>query len=205
MELIARDLRHIWHPCSQMKDYEEFPPLPIVSATGSYFKLADGQVLIDAISSWWCKNLGHGHPQLKAALVSQAEIFEHVILANTTNETIVKLSECLTALTAHLKKVFYASEGSCAVEIAIKMSVHAQQILGQSQRTQVMALQNSYHGETGIALAVSDLGLYRKPYEALLKLYSFIENIPYVSSKSDPLWHDCSEQWKIIEQQLEPF
>lgn len=200
--LITRDLKHIWHPCSQMKDYEIFEPLVIKSAKDSYFELSDGTKVIDAISSWWCKSLGHGHIRLKQALLKQLEKFEHVIFANTCNETIVELSEKLANMTKTLDKVFYACEGSSAVEIAIKMSFHASKIKSEN-RNQIIALQNSYHGETGLALSVSDLGLYRKPYEDILIPVTFLENIPYVSSKEDPKWENCFESWQIVEQQLQ--
>ncbi|MFZ0219125.1 MAG: adenosylmethionine--8-amino-7-oxononanoate transaminase [Candidatus Aquirickettsiella sp.] len=203
MDLINRDRQHIWHPCSQMKDYEAFPPLLISKAYGSYIELKDGRRIIDAISSWWCKSLGHNHPRLKTALKTQLESFEHVIFANSTYETIIQLSEKLGQLCPGLNKVFYASEGSSAVEIALKMSLHAQQLRGQKQRIQFTALQNGYHGETFMALGLSDLGLYRQPYEAHLIQPNFIQNIPYVQSSADPAWNDCSAVWPSIEKQLE--
>lgn len=203
MDLINRDRRHIWHPCSQMKDYEAFPPLIISKAYGSYIELKDGRRIIDAISSWWCKSLGHNHPRLKAALHAQLECFEHVIFANSTFEIIIQLSEKLGRLCSGLDKIFYASEGSSAVEIALKMSLHAQQLLGQKQRTQFTSLQNGYHGETFMALGLSDLGLYRLAYETQLVQPKFIRNIPYVNSTADPLWSDCSSVWPTIEEQLE--
>src|SRR3989338_1028806 len=97
----------IWHPCSQMKDYESFTPLVIESANGCYLKTKDQRLIIDAISSWWCKSFGHGEPRLKQALLQQVEKFEHVLLANTSNEMIIQLAEKLTNLTASLKKVFF--------------------------------------------------------------------------------------------------
>ena len=203
MTLIARDLKHIWHPCSQMKDYESFPPLEVISASGSYLKLANGKHIVDAISSWWCKSLGHNHPRLNAALISQVEKFSHVILANTTNKTIVALAEKLALLTKTLDKIFFASDGSSAVEIAIKMSLQARQICQESNRTKIMALENGYHGETCFALAVSDCGLYRKNYETILPVIEFIHDIPYVSSKKDDLWNDCHDYWQRIEKQLD--
>ncbi|MBS0358975.1 MAG: adenosylmethionine--8-amino-7-oxononanoate transaminase [Proteobacteria bacterium] len=202
MNLIKRDLNHNWHPCMQMKDFETFPPLSIKSAEGSYLTLTNGQKLIDANSSWWCKSLGHGHPKLKSALLKQAEQFEHVMFGNTTNETIIALSEKLAELSPNLNKVFYASEGSCAVEIALKMSLHANYLQGQSHRTKFMALKNGYHGETCLALSASDLGLYRKAYESILQPVSFIDHIPYVLSTEDPLWEDCSTHWPKIEEHL---
>ncbi len=200
--IIDRDLQYIWHPCVQMKDYEDFRPLVIKSAKGAYIKLANNTKIIDAISSWWCKNLGHGHPKLKAALLAQANKFEHVIFTNTTHKVIVDLSEKLAGLTKALNKVFYASDGSSAVEAAIKMSLHARIIAGETKRTQIMALDNSYHGETGLALSATNIKLYRTPYEPLLSPFVFIKNIPYVSSKYDPLWQDCSKHWPSIIEQL---
>lgn len=202
MKLIEQDLAHIWHPCSQMKDYESFNPLIVESAAGSTINLADGKQVIDAVSSWWCKSLGHNHPYIKQALFEQAEKFEHVILANTTNETIVKLATRLCRLTSMLDKVFFTGDGSCAVEVALKMSIHAHQILGQTKKIKFMSLTNSYHGETCGALSVSDLGLYRAAYKPILMDVYFLQNIPYVTDRLDPLWADCSAQWLQIEQQL---
>lgn len=203
MQLINRDLRHIWHPCSQMKDYLSFPPLIVKKAYGPLIELDDGHCLIDAISSWWCKSLGHNHPRLKKALCSQLDRFEHVIFANSTHEVIVQLSEKLAQLSPGLNKVFYASEGSSAVEIALKMALHAQKIKGYSLRTEFTALQNGYHGETFMALGLSDLGLYRQAYEPRLIQPTFISKLPYVHSRQDPLWQDCSDYWPAIERQLE--
>jgi adenosylmethionine-8-amino-7-oxononanoate aminotransferase len=203
-ELIERDLAHVWHPCSQMKEYESFRPAVVVGAEGSYLKLADGSTLIDAISSWWCKPLGHGHPELKAALHAQIEKFEHVMLAQITYPEVVELSERLSTLMPGLTKVMYASDGSCAVEIALKMSLHSRQIRGQ-KRNQFMALKNGYHGETSGALSVSDLGIYRRPYESMLFGACFLDKIPYVSGREDPLWHDCSAIWPEIELQLNRY
>src|SRR5947199_7539679 len=96
--LAARDVAVFWHPCSQMRDYIDFAPLEIVGASGCRLTLADGATLLDAISSWWCKSLGHGHPHLRAAVIDQLDRFEHVIVANTTNAGLVRLCERLLAV-----------------------------------------------------------------------------------------------------------
>lgn len=199
-----QDVQTLWHPCSQMKDYELFRPLVVTSASGSYIELADGRTIIDAISSWWCKSLGHNHPALKKAILTQIEHFEHVVLANTTNELIVQLSQDLVNLMPHLAKVFYASDGSCAVEIALKMSMHTRMLQGHTDRKQFLSLKNSFHGETIGALSVSDLGIYREPYSALLFETLLIE-VPYVTGIQDPKWHDAFEEWLSTEKFLRPF
>jgi adenosylmethionine---8-amino-7-oxononanoate aminotransferase len=203
MDLISRDLKHIWHPCSQMKDYEVFPPLVIKSAKGAYLRLDNGQSVIDGISSWWSKNLGHRHPRLIEALKKQCNKFEHVLLAHTCQEPLVALSEKLCSLLPALNKVFYASEGSMAVEIALKMSLHSRKITDEPKRQHFMALQNAYHGESLLSLSLSDIGIYRRPYESLLPQFEFIQNIPYVNSVEDPLWLNASEAWSVIEKELQ--
>jgi adenosylmethionine-8-amino-7-oxononanoate aminotransferase len=187
-----------------MKDYEQFKPLPVAKAKGSYIYLPNGTRIIDAISSWWCKTLGHQHPRLKRALKHQLEYFEHVILANTTHELIVQLSEKLLDLVPGCQKIFYASDGSSAVEIAMKMSLHARKILNETKKTKFIALQNAYHGETFASMSVSDLGIYRDAYQSLLFDTHFIQDIPYVNSIHDPLWANCQNHWEMIEEKLLP-
>lgn len=196
------DLQYNWHPCSQMKDYEQFKPLVIKRAYGSYLELADGRKIIDAISSWWCKSLGHNHPKLKKALMDQIEKFEHVIFANTTNETIANLSQILGNLMPGLSKIFYAGDGSCAIEIAMKMSLHSRTLQGKTRKTKFIALKNGYHGETSGALSVSDLGIYRNPYRAMLFEPILIEP-HYVQGANDPAWNNANDHWPTVERNLE--
>lgn len=193
-----------WHPGAQMKDYEKFKPLAIKRAYGSYLELINGQKVIDATSSWWCKLLGHNHPLLQKAALAQIEKFEHVLFAHTTHDTIVQLAQKLTSLAPGLNKVFYAGDGSSAVEIALKMSVHTRYLLQQKQRHHFIALKNGYHGETTGALSVSDLGLYKKPYTPLLFSAIFIEPA-YVRDLEDPVWLNAEEHWLKTEKILAPY
>jgi len=184
-----------------MKDFEQNPPLIVQQATGSYLHTDQG-ILIDAISSWWCKSLGHGHPAVMAAIQKQLTQFEHVIPANTTYPAIVELAEELSAITQR-QHVFFASDGSSAVEIAMKLAIHASQLKGYSTRNQFIALSNSYHGETLATLGVSDLGLYKKPFSQFNLPCHFLSPIPYVTDQNDPIWQSCDASWPTILQQLE--
>ena len=185
----------LWHPCSQMKDYESFTPLNIKYAKGSCLYSDNNTPIIDAISSWWCKSLGHNHPAIKAAILKQLEVMEHTILANTTNTTVDKLGQRLCHLTG-LDKVLFASDGSCAVEIAMKMASHARHLRNQAYKKKFIALKNGYHGETCATLSISDLGLYKDAYQDLLFDCEHIPLMPYVTGRADPLWHDASEHWQ---------
>jgi len=204
-KIIAKDLQYLWHPGYQASAEENAKPLLIQHAQGSYLHLNNGKKIIDVTSSWWCKTLGHQHPRLKQALYRQAEQFEHVMLANTTNETIVNLSEKLAHLCKGLHKVFYASEGSTAVEIALKMSLHSRIACGNHKKTGFISLSQGYHGESIAALSVSDLGLYCKPYQSLFFPNQLIQQIPYVEDIAAPTWQDCGAVWSEIEKQLEPL
>ena len=200
-ELLKQDLKHVWHPCTQMKDLEQNPPLVVLNAKGSYL-YTDRSPIIDAISSWWCKSLGHGHPAVIEAIKDQLSRFEHVIGADTTNPQIVELAKQLADI-SKLQHVFFASDGSSAVEIAMKLALHANQLQGNASRNQFIALKNSYHGETLATLSVSDLGLYKKPYKDLGVQCHFLQHIPYVSNHNSPQWHDASEEWSFVEKELE--
>ncbi len=200
-QLIQRDLRHIWHPCSHMKDFEQSPPLVVNRAKGSYLYTNRGPI-IDAISSWWCKSLGHGHPAVTAAIREQLNQFEHVIGANTTHQNIVELAERLHEISGK-QHVFFASDGSSAVEIALKLALHAALLKGNPKRNHFIALQHGYHGETLATLGVSDLGLYKQPFAQFNMQCHYINHIPYVMNQQDPLWRECDQEWALIEQELE--
>lgn len=198
--LIEKDLKHIWHPCTQMKDLQQTPPLVVNHAKGSYLYTDQGPI-IDALSSWWCKSLGHGHPAIIAAIKEQLDRFEHVISANTTHPLLVELGEKLAAM-SQKQHVFFASDGSSAVEIAMKLALHANQLKG-SPRNEFIALQNSYHGETLGTLSVSDLGIYKKPYIGYGVKCHFLQAIPYVSNSNEFLWHNADFHWPQIKLALE--
>ncbi|NNM78985.1 MAG: adenosylmethionine--8-amino-7-oxononanoate transaminase [Gallionella sp.] len=169
-ELLARSHSAVWHPCSQMKHYETFPLLPIARGKGVWLYDYDGDRYLDAVSSWWVNLFGHSNPAINAALVSQLETLEHVMLAGFTHEPVVRLSERLRELAPPgLGHCSYASDGASAIEIALKMSAHFWRNTGHPHKTQFISLQNSYHGETLGALSVTDVALFRDAYSALIR------------------------------------
>jgi len=167
--LVARDLAHLWHPCTQMKDHEHLPLIPVRRATGVWLEDFAGQRYLDAISSWWVNLFGHANPRINAALQAQLEQLEHVILAGFTHEPVIELSEALCALAPRgLERCFYADNGSAAVEVAVKMSFHYWRNVGRGKKRRFITLANSYHGETLGALAVGNVELYKSIYRPLL-------------------------------------
>lgn len=169
MDLIQKDLKYIWHPCSQMKDYEELPPIVIERAQGIWLYDKSGRRYADIVSSWWCNLLGHCHPRISAAMKRQLDRLEHVIFANFTHEPAIELCEELSALVPKgLEKFFFNDNGSASIEVAMKMSFQYHYQTGHPEKRRFMALSNAYHGETIGALSVGGVDLYSKMYKPLL-------------------------------------
>ena len=170
LDLLARSLKSVWHPCTQMKRHESLPLVPIQYGQGVWLYDMDGSRYLDAVSSWWVNLFGHCNPRINSAIVDQLGKLEHVMLAGFTHEPVVQLSERLIQLApAGLGHCFYASDGASATEIALKMSVHYWRNSSKPNKTQFISLQNSYHGETLGALSVTDVSLFKDAYGTLIK------------------------------------
>lgn len=165
---LARSRAAVWHPCTQMKRHETLPIVPIARADGIWLEDFDGKRYIDAVSSWWVNLFGHNHPRIKQAIKDQLDTLEHVILAGFTQQPVVELSEKLAAASG-LGHAFYGSDGASATEIALKMSFHYWRNHGQGSKQRFVSLENSYHGETAGALAVTDVPLFSQTYAPLLQ------------------------------------
>ena len=168
-QLIKDDFKYIWHPFTQMKDFETQNPIIIKKGKGVYIWDIDGNKYIDSVSSWWTNTLGHCNKRLNKALKEQANTIEHVIFAGFTHEKAIELSKELCKLTSdNLTKVFFSDNGSTAVEVALKMAYQYCLQKGEEQKTKFVALKNSYHGDTLGAVSVGGVDLYHKLYKPLL-------------------------------------
>jgi len=151
-----------------MKDHETLPLIPVKSAKGVWLEDFDGHRYIDGISSWWVNLFGHSNDYISQKLTEQARNLEHVLLAGFTHEPAVRLAERLSRMVpGNLHRLFFADNGSSAIEVALKMSYHAHLNQGEN-RPLFLSLTNSYHGETLGALSVGDVELYKKTYEPIL-------------------------------------
>ena len=169
---LDRSLKAVWHPCTQMKLHTTgvLPLVPVARGQGAWLYDFEGRRYLDAISSWWVNLFGHANPRINAAVKDQLDRLEQVILAGFTHAPVVELSERLAALTGHtLGHCFYASDGSSAVEIALKMSFHYWRNHGQPDKNRFLCLAGGYHGETLGTLGVSDVALYKEVYAPLLR------------------------------------
>ncbi|HAT3917466.1 MULTISPECIES: adenosylmethionine--8-amino-7-oxononanoate transaminase [Enterobacteriaceae] len=151
---LAFDSRHIWHPYTSMTT--PLPVYPVVSAEGCELQLADGERLVDGMSSWWAAIHGYNHPRLNAAMKTQIDQMSHVMFGGITHPAAVALCRKLVAMTpAPLECVFLADSGSVAVEVAMKMALQYWQAKGEP-RQRFLTFRNGYHGDTFGAMSVCD-------------------------------------------------
>lgn len=164
-----RDLAHIWHPCSQMKDYETLPPMVIDHAKGPWLYDIHGKKYLDIVSSWWANLLGHCNPEINEAIKEQLDSLEHVIFANFSHRPAIELAECLAEITPdRINKFHFNDNGSSSVEAALKMCFQFYHQTGKPEKQRFMCLTEGYHGETIGALSVGSMDLFAKMYQPMM-------------------------------------
>ena len=164
-----RDLDLIWHPCSQMKDYETLPPMVIDHAKGVWLYDIHGKKYLDIVSSWWANLLGHCNPEINEAIKEQLDRLEHVIFANFSHRPAIELAERLNEITPdRIHKFHFNDNGSSSVEAALKMCFQYYHQTGKPEKQRFLCLTEGYHGETIGALSVGSMDLFAKMYQPMM-------------------------------------
>lgn len=167
--LSETDRKHLWHPYTQHKDYENAHMLFIDHADGMFLYDERGKAYYDTISSWWCILHGHNRPEIKEAIRQQMDSLEQVHFAGTTHAPGIKLAQKLVKLTPeHLTRVFFSDNGSTACEIAVKMSFQYWKQTGQSQRQGIISLERGYHGDTLGTMSMGGTPQFHSAFAPLL-------------------------------------
>jgi adenosylmethionine-8-amino-7-oxononanoate aminotransferase len=178
----------VWHPFTQHGLGE---PIPLVErAEGALLHTADGQAVIDAISSWWVTTHGHCHPRIMAAIAEQARRLDQVIFAGWTHEPAETLAAGLReVMPASLTRVFFSDSGSTSVEVALKMALGHWHARGEPRR-RIVVMEHSYHGDTIGAMSVGARGVFNRPYEPLL---FDVDRIPFPAGGTEQETLDALE------------
>ena len=161
--------RYIWHPFTQMKDWEKEDPVIIERGRGIYLYDIEGNQYLDAVSSLWVNLHGHRKSALDNSVRTQLKKIAHSTLLGLTNIPAIQLAKKLVAIAPKgLVKVFYSDNGSTAVEIAIKMSLQYWQLKGKPKKARYLTLENDYHGDTIGSVSVGGIDFFHSRYKPLL-------------------------------------
>jgi adenosylmethionine---8-amino-7-oxononanoate aminotransferase len=156
----------IWHPFTN--SLLDPAPLQVERAEGVYLYTKDGRKILDAISSWWVNLHGHANARIAAAIASQAKQLEHVILAGFTHEAAEELAGRLRKwLAPELAHLFFSDDGSTAVEVALKIAVQHFSNQRRAEKSEIVALEHGYHGDTAGAMSVSGNSPFTDAFRAM--------------------------------------
>ena len=165
------DRTYLWHPFTQMREWEQEEPLIIERGKGSYVIDTDGKKYLDGTSSIWVNLHGHRHPVLDRAIKRQLDQIAHSSLFGISNLPAIQLAQALIRIAPKgLTRVFYSDDGSTAVEIALKMAIQywQQRRPEAGPKQSFVHLKLAYHGDTVGAVSVGNIDLYHSRFKSLL-------------------------------------
>ena len=168
--LRRRDMAAIWHPFTQMAEWESDAPLVIERGDGNYLVDTDGNRYFDGVSSLWVNLFGHRRPEIDEAIRSQLDRIAHSTFLGLTHPPAVELAEKLLGVApGALSRVFFSDNGSTAMEIAIKMAFqYWRQKEGGDGRTEFLTLSEAYHGDTIGSVSAGGIDLFHRIFRPLL-------------------------------------
>lgn len=163
------DKRHVWHPFTQMQDWERDEQVIIVKGEGCWLIDTDGTRYLDGVASMWTNVHGHCRRELNEALKEQVDRLEHSTLLGLGSEQSIILAARLAEITPPgLDRFFYSDNGSTAMEVAVKMAYQYQVHSGQPERSRFITFRNAYHGDTLGAVSVGGIGIYHTTFKPLM-------------------------------------
>ncbi len=153
-KIIAADRKHVWHPFTQHQNAE--PPVVIERAKGVWLQTSSGERLLDAVGSWWTNTIGHGVEAVGRAMQRQQQTLDHCLFSGLTHEPGSLLAQRLSALSDHkFSRVFFSDNGSCALEVALKMAAQYFVNRGEKNRDLILGFEGTYHGDTFGAMSAA--------------------------------------------------
>ncbi len=148
-DLTELDKKHFIHPTSSIKQQQENgPKLMIEKGDGIYLTDRNGKTYIDAMSSLWNVNIGHGRKELADAASAQMQKLAYSsAFATFSHEPAILLAEKIASLApGDLQAVFFTSGGSESNDTAFKLARHYWKIQGKPEKRTIISLKRGYHG-----------------------------------------------------------
>ena len=169
LRLSQADKSFVWHPYTQMKDWQKMRNTVITSGENFYLVDNRGNKYLDGIASMWCNVWGHGENEITFKMLSQMKKFQHSTLFGLASDPSVRLAAKLLKICKGMDKVFYSDNGSTAIEVAMKMALQYWRNKGALKKTHFISLKGGYHGDTIGAMSVGYVRDYFLAYQPLLK------------------------------------
>ena len=166
--LVAADQRHLIHPLHFAKDHANAKLY--VSASGSILRTADGREYIDALSSLWNVNIGHGRKELATVAATQMETLAYAsAYTGFTNEPAIRLAERIVDLAYdNMAAVYFTTSGAESNESAFKFARYHWKRMGQPNKVKIISRRYGYHGVTLAAMSATSLPNYHKMFGPLV-------------------------------------
>jgi adenosylmethionine-8-amino-7-oxononanoate aminotransferase len=168
MSLRYTDKEFVWHPYTQMSDWEKWENRVIVKGEGFYLIDSEGRKYLDGIASMWCNVWGHGQNKVVEAMIEQLKNLQHSTLFGLASGPSAELAERLAGLAKGMDKVFYTDNGSTAIEAAMKMALQYWRNKGTNEKRGFISLEHGYHGDTIGAMSLGYIENFFGAYKPLL-------------------------------------
>lgn len=192
-DIIRLDRAHVWHPYTPRPDADAGLPC-IVRGEGPWLWDSDGQRWLDAIASWWCCAVGHNHPRIVEAVRRQVGELDHSILGGLSHPAAAQLAAELAHFMPDARvHVHFASDGASAVEAAVKIALQYHHIAGAPERTELMALEGAYHGDTLGAIGLGFVERFHAPFRHVCRR-AVVVRPPYDPGSFSSALADAREQ-----------
>jgi adenosylmethionine-8-amino-7-oxononanoate aminotransferase len=163
------DRKYVWHPFTQMREWETEPPIVITRGEGSYLIDSDNNRWLDGVASIWTNVHGHCRREINDAVKEQLDRIEHSTQLGLANDQAALLAKRLIEIAPQgMAKVFYSDNGSTAVEIGIKMAFQYWQHMGRPSKTRFISFANAYHGDTIGCVSVGGIDIFHEVFRPLL-------------------------------------
>jgi adenosylmethionine-8-amino-7-oxononanoate aminotransferase len=190
--------RHLWRHFAAIGD-EDVPVF--VRGEGCHLWDEAGRRHLDALSSLFCVNAGHGREELADAAAAQARELAYATTWDAAHPRAIELAERIAGLApGDLERVFFTSGGSESIESALKLARAYHRARGEPTRVKVVARELAYHGTTFGALSATGLPSVRTPFEPLMAGGCHVPHTDLYRPPPgrDPLWAADAIEERIV-------
>jgi adenosylmethionine-8-amino-7-oxononanoate aminotransferase len=162
------DKRYVWHPYTQMQNWNKQDNAVITHGDGFYLVSENGKKYLDGIANMWCSVWGYGSNPVIEAIRRQFHELPHSTLFGLANKPSIVLATKLLKLAKGMDKIFYSDNGSTAMEVALKIAVQYWKNKQFPKKNRLLSLENGYHGDTIATMSMGYVDRYFSPYKSLL-------------------------------------